>query len=244
MLSFGNDYNQPRLRAQPLGSPLGVAVFSTRGRYLWIQTVLYGVLPIAWRSSRCRFERSCETTTGRQARQIRRLHDARYLEVLGESFGGGDQPLRKLLRKYLRKSWLGRLHSCGPSLQNIARIARQNALEGIAGGVSKLDIRLSFASLFVFAIKKALGPLDEEIHGRFPLLSHVIEHKDDLLQFMQTYIECNRDRAKNIVPMHFDPAGEAWRNYRDRCDWLPHLDALQQEIARASELLAAGDPVY
>ena len=144
----------------------------------------------------------------------------------------------------MKTEGLGRLYSSGPSLQKITRVARKHALEQIPGGVFELDIRLSFISLLVFAIRRALDHVHDEVQKRYPLLLDVLNHKERWLAFIQDYFECCPDVAKQLLSCILSPRGKQSPNASDRPDWLPHLGAVQQEICDAARLLSQSDSLY
>ena len=168
----------------------------------------------------------------------------RQLESRGQTVEGDILEVRKLIRKYMKKEGLGRLYSSGPSLQKITRASRKEALQRIPGGVFELDIRLAFLSLLLHAIREALHQKEDVVCKMFPLLVHVTSHKDEWLSFIAEYFKCDRDIAKKLLQCILSSRGRQSPNSHDRPDWLPHLDALQQEIQSAIVLLADADPLY
>ena len=52
------------------------------------------------------------------------------------------------------------------------------------------------------------------------------------------YYDVEDDVVKRLFTATFSPTGPQTPDFEHRCDWLPHFDALQQEILRAAQLLS------
>ena len=181
--------------------------------------------------------------TGADSRQHQLRAYLRLLSTRGHHVDGGG-PLRGLARTYMKKCGLGRLYSSGPSLQQITKVARRRALEHIPGGVYELDIHLCFISLLVVAILEALGNNQGLLVSKFPLLVHLKENRSTWVLFLQEYFDCDKDAAKKLILSIMSPNDRQTPDAIERPDWLPQLDALQQEIQAAVTLLAERDELF
>ena len=167
----------------------------------------------------------------------------RLLERRGTPANDPDEHcvLQALLRDYY-KNIFGRLYSSGPSLQKLSKAARKAALQHIAGGVYELDIQNSFLSLLETALRRLLS--NDEVQNQFPLLCHFNANTADWINFVANYFEAESSAVKRLFLSALSPRGRQTVDNDERPDWLPHLDALQQEIVRTVEFLLSNDPLY
>lgn len=164
-------------------------------------------------------------------------------ESRGQRLEPDNQDIITLPRSY-KKITYGRQVSVGISLQKLTRAARKAALERLPGGAYELDIALCFLSLIVSKLKEVLDNDDDAVQARFPMLVHLIKHKGQWRAFVQEYFACEKDIAKQVFQTIMSPNGRQTPQIDDQTDWLPQLDAAQQEIVDANRLFAEKCQLY